>query len=134
MKMSDYWKTLMKCLVITMHNNTIKIRGFFVALRMTVILVFFFLPLQAQDSWETYGYAKYLFSSAENKLISTETLNDHQLHLRLNNRWYASDNLTAGIELRLRGFYGGLVKNQPQFKKSVITDYPYGNLESVFWD
>jgi hypothetical protein len=101
-----------------------------------IILSTFFWTCSAlaQDNWETYGYAKYLFSSTENGLLSKNTLTDHQIHLRLNNRWYATENLTAGLELRLRGFYGGLVKNQFLTEQTVVTNYPYTNLGAVFWD
>ncbi|KAA3615592.1 MAG: hypothetical protein D8M58_15460 [Calditrichaeota bacterium] len=92
-----------------------------------------FITIQAQD-WETYGYAKYLFSTTENDSLSNENLVDHQLHLRINNRYYPTENLSVGVEFRLRGFYGDLVEKQPQFKQTVITDYPHDDLSSLFWE
>ncbi|MCB0282168.1 MAG: hypothetical protein KDF60_06285 [Calditrichaeota bacterium] len=85
------------------------------------------------ENWQTYGYAKYLFSVAENKLISNENLIDHQVHFRLNNRWYPTSNLTAGLEFRIRGFYGGMVEKTPGFKSTVITNYPFADLKTVLW-
>jgi len=133
MKISNSLAGITKPFDFAQDDKSINIKRLFAALRMTIIALFFLQPIHAQDSWETYGYAKYLFSVTNNKL-STDNLYDHQIHLRLNNRWYATDNLTAGVEFRIRGFYGGLVENQPQFKQSVITNYPHENLETVFWN
>jgi hypothetical protein len=88
----------------------------------------------AQDNWESYGYVKYLFSETQNKFLDQKKLIDHQIHLRLNNRWYATENLTVGLELRLRGFSGGLVEKQVLTKQTVISNYTYNKLASVFWD
>ena len=98
------------------------------------IMILFYTGAYAQNSWETYGYAKYLFSITDNALINKKSLTDHQVHLRLNNRWYPSDNFYAGFELRARGFYGGTVESLTPFKSFVISDYPYTDLDAVFWD
>jgi hypothetical protein len=87
--------------------------------------------LQSAD-WENYGYAKYLFSSAENSLISNDRLNDHQLHLRFNNRLYFQDYYTAGLEIRMRGFYGSSVEKSLISSSSVISPYPYNDLSTLF--
>jgi hypothetical protein len=86
------------------------------------------------DSWQTYGYIKYLFSDSENKLLSKNDLIDHQFHIRVNNRWYANNNLTAGLELRLRSFNGSSVETVPGFKSTVISPYPYEDLDVTFWN
>ena len=81
----------------------------------------------AQD-WETSGYVKYLYSYSKNSLWSSKPLLDHQLHLRLNNRWYVNENITATLELRIRAFNGGSVSHLPGFKSAVVSDYHYADL------
>ena len=78
---------------------------------MKLKLFFFFvlLPvviLEAQlSSFDYNGYAKYLFTSSKPSMPN-ERFNDHLIHSRFNTKWYATDAITAALELRFRAFYG----------------------------
>ena len=73
---------------------------------LLVLLIFPFIQSSAQYSNFDYnGYAKYLFSSTKFPGINDQ-LYDHLLHLRLNTKYYATQSLTAAMELRFRTFYG----------------------------
>lgn len=93
------------------------------------LFIIFSAPLFcfAQD-WETSGYVKYLYSHSKIPLLNVKPLIDNQLHLRLNNRLYLSDFLSASLELRIRAFQGGSVSRIPGFTSGVVTTYPYADL------
>lgn len=102
---------------------------------VTVFFIFLSTIIQAQSfDWESYGYAKYMFSISENDLLSKNNLIDNQVHLRLNNRIYFQEYFTAGLELRLRGFQGSSVDNKYLSPATTITHYSYNDLDAVFWE
>ncbi len=105
--------------------------------KKVIIVTFFLLSSIAHTQsidWENYGYAKYLFSISKNKLLSENNLIDHQIHLRLNNRFYAYNHYTVGLELRLRGFNGSSVEKNLLSPSTVITPYSFNDLDILFWE
>ncbi len=104
-------------------------RKYHINIFILILWLLLSVPLfgNTQD-WETSGYVKYLYSYNKNSLWSANPLRDHQLHVRLNNRWYVNENFTATMELRIRAFNGGSVRQLPGFKSAVISDYPYADL------
>jgi len=102
---------------------------------LSILITLGTAPLLSQDvEWESYGYIKYLFSTAENKLIGNNQLNDHQFHIRLNNHLYFQEYFSAVLEFRLRGFNGSSVKKKILSPRTTITPYPYGDLDVLFWE
>ena len=83
------------------------------------LLVIFagFSEAHAQEEavkWELNGYLKDLrtlfFADGLDSVLT-----DNLLHNRLNFQWYATEHLTAKLELRNRIFYGELVRQIPDF-------------------
>jgi hypothetical protein len=103
------------------------------------LLVFFFLILtnsvyaQGLSSFEYNGYAKYLFSSSKIPRIE-DRLNDHLIHLRFNTKWYATNEITAAVEFRLRAFYGGSVEKIPFYKDLIKTPRDFVQLDAFLWE
>lgn len=106
---------------------------------MKLKLLFFFilLPslfLKAQlSSFDYNGYSKYLFSSSKSSSLN-DRLNDHLLHSRFNSKWYATNSITAALELRFRAFYGESVEKIPSFKKYIQTPRDFVDLDVFLWD
>ena len=102
------------------------------------LAIFFYLilvnPVWAQlSSFDYNGYAKYLFSSTEIPEID-DRLYDHLLHFRLNTRYYATQNLTAGLELRFRTFYGESAYKIPNYRELIQTERDFVELDFYLWD
>ena len=115
--------------------NNFGYKRFFFLLKTIILSIIFITPLYSQDTeWQMYGYAKYLFSISKDVLGNPEQLTDHQLHLRLNNRLYFNTYYTLGLELRLRGFYGSSIDHGIQSPSTAITEYPYDDLDILFWE
>ena len=106
-------------------------------MKLKLFFVFVFLPvviLKAQlSSFDYNGYAKYLFSSSKPSRIS-ERFNDHLIHTRFNSKWYASDAITAALELRFRAFYGESVEKIPFFKELIQTPRDFVDLDVFLWE
>jgi hypothetical protein len=85
------------------------------------------------DPFEIGGYAKYLFSTIKYPNID-DRLDDHLIHLRLNTKWYATDNLTAALELKLRAFYGESVEKIPFYKELIQTPHDFVDLDAFLWE
>lgn len=97
------------------------------------IVLFFPCVLYSQsDFYQLGGYVKYLYSSAD--LPTAGRLNDHLIHARVNSRVYLSDNITAGIELRNRIFYGGSMEKVPNFLSTSVSHHDLGNANIVWWN
>jgi len=117
-------------------------------LAKTIKLIYILLILTAvtsaqSDSFEFYGYSKYLFTSQKYPTYLVNMLNmtsgedqfeDHTIHTRLNSRWYASESMTMAVEMRLRAFYGGSVENIPDYDQQIKTDYDYINMDALLWN
>ena len=105
--------------------------------KVKVFLLLIFFPLiqtSAQLSpFEYNGYAKYLFSTSKYPLID-DRLDDHLIHLRLNTKWYATQNITAALELRFRAFYGESVEKIPNYKNLIQTQHDFVDLDAFLWD
>lgn len=104
-------------------------------LKLFFLLVFLpFVIIKAQLSSIDYnGYAKYLFSSSKSSLLN-DRLNDHLLHSRFNSKWYATDAITAALELRFRAFYGESVEKIPSFKEFIQTPRDFVKLDAFLWE
>lgn len=98
------------------------------------ILVVPYISLKAQLSPFDYnGYAKYLFGSTKQQRLQ-ERFYDHLIHLRFNSKWYASDEITATLELRFRAYYGDSVEKIPFFKDLIQTQHDFADLDVFLWD
>jgi len=105
--------------------------------KVRIFLLLIFFPLtqtSAQPSQFDYnGYAKYLFSSSKYPRIE-DNLDDHLIHLRLNTKWYATQNITAALELRFRAFYGESVEKIPHYKELIQTPHDFVDLDVFLWE
>ena len=102
------------------------------------LAAFFFLilvnPAWAQlSSFDYNGYAKYLYSTSKYPRID-DRLNDHLVHLRLNTKWYATQSITAALELRFRAFYGESVEKIPFYKELIQTPHDFVGLDAFLWE
>ena len=101
---------------------------------LLLLIVIPFIETAAQLApYEINGYAKYLFSSSKIPRIE-DRLTDHLIHLRLNSRWYATQSLTAAMELRFRAFYGESVQKIPSYKDYIQTKHDFANLDAILWE
>ena len=101
---------------------------------LSIIVLFIYSDTLAQlSSFEYNGYAKYLFSTSKIPRID-DRLNDNLIHLRLNSKWYATENLTAALELRFRAFYGESVEQIPFYKDLIQTPHDFVELDAILWD
>ena len=99
-----------------------------------LLLIFPFTQSSAQYSTFDYnGYAKYLFSSTKFPEIN-DRLYDHLLHLRLNTKYYPTQNLTAAMELRFRTFYGESAYKIPNYRELIQTERDFVELDFFLWD
>ena len=97
-------------------------------------LLIFISPVWAQLSpFEYNGYAKYLFSSGKIPRID-DRLNDHLIHLRLNTKCYATNEITTSLEFRFRAFYGGSVEKIPFYKDLIKTPRDFVKLDAFLWE
>ena len=102
--------------------------------KLIIILLFTVKISFAQLSAFDYnGYAKYLFSTSKIPRID-DRLNDNLIHLRLNTKLYANENLTAALELRFRAFYGESVEKIPNYKQLIQTQHDFAELNVILWD
>ena len=104
-------------------------------LRLFFLLVFIpLINIEAQlSSFDYDGYAKYLFSSTRFP-ETPERFSDNLLHTRLNTKWYATESLTAALELRFRAFYGETVENIPNFSELIKTPRDWVRLDAILWE
>lgn len=108
-------------------------------LKKNKLLVLFFLIVtntvfsQGLSPFEYNGYAKYLFSSTKVPGIN-DRLYDHLLHLRLNTRYYATQNLTFGMELRFRTFFGESSYKIPNYRELIQTTHDFVELDFYLWE
>lgn len=85
------------------------------------------------DLYSIGGYAKYLFSTTKYPTVE-DRLNDNLLHLRLNTRWYPTQNITADLELRFRAYYGQGVEQIPDFQEMIQTPHDFWDLDAFLWE
>lgn len=103
-------------------------------LKFSSILIFCFNVSFAQlSSFDYNGYAKYLFSSSKIPHIENR-LSDNLIHLRLNTRWYATENITTAIELRFRAFHGESVEEISEFSELIQTKHDFAELDAILWE
>ncbi len=90
-------------------------------------------PTLAQTGgFELGGYVKYLISRSEAP-GEAASLN-HLLHVRLNSKWYPTEDLSGILELRTRVYYGDIVEQTPGFSSQLGHDAGFGSLGLVLWD
>ncbi|MBE0571194.1 MAG: hypothetical protein IH618_06585 [Ignavibacteriaceae bacterium] len=105
-------------------------------MRKQLIILLFFIVHTASaqlSSFDYNGYAKYLFSTSKIPRID-DRLNDNLIHLRLNTKWYATENLTAALEIRFRAFYGESVEKIPSYSELIQTQHEFAELDAVIWE
>ncbi|NNG27309.1 MAG: hypothetical protein HKM87_07260 [Ignavibacteriaceae bacterium] len=106
-------------------------------MKLKLVILTIFLPvviLKAQlSSFDYNGYTKYLFSSSKSSLLN-DRLNDHLIHSRFNTKWYATDAITAALEIRFRAFYGESIEKIPSFKEFIQTSMDYVDLDVFLWE
>lgn len=100
---------------------------------ITILLFTAKITFSQLSPLEYNGYAKYLFSTFKIPRID-DRLNDNLIHLRLNSKWYASENLTAALELRFRAFYGESVEKIPNYIQLIQTRHDFAELDAVLWE
>ncbi len=86
----------------------------------------------ADQSFQAGGYLKYMISRTDVPFFGT--LTDHLLHGRLNTKWYATDALTAGLEIRARSYIGGTVENTPDFADQIRNKHEFAHLDATLWN
>lgn len=105
-------------------------------MRKQLIILLFFIVHTASaqlSSFDYNGYAKYLFSTSKIPRID-DRLNDNLIHLRLNTKWYATEKLTAALEMRFRAFYGESVEKIPSYSELIQTQHEFAELDAVIWE
>ena len=106
-------------------------------MQLKIFLLLLLIPLikiEAQlSSFDYNGYAKYLFSSTRFP-DTPERYSEHLIHGRLNSRRYATESLTAALELRFRAFYGETVENIQDFSELIKTPRDWVRLDAVLWE
>jgi len=106
-------------------------------MKLKLVILTIFLPvviLKAQlSSFDYNGYTKYLFSSSKSSLLN-DRLSDHLIHSRFNTKWYATDAITAALEIRFRAFYGESIEKIPSFKEFIQTPRDYVDLDVLLWE
>ncbi len=93
-------------------------------------------PLAAQDegeraSYELGGYVKDLVSYTGDSPVGSGF--DNLLHARINTKWYISEMLTAGLELRGRAYVGHSVSATPGFADMIRNTHDIANLDARPW-
>ncbi len=102
-------------------------------IKLAIVILLFPFAANAQLSpFDYYGYAKYMFSSTRFP-DTEERYSDHLIHLRLNSRWYATDAITAGLELRFRAYYGETVENIEEIVDYIKTPRDWVGLDALLW-
>jgi hypothetical protein len=103
----------------------------------SILLLLLFTPgSQAQNKELTLnGYVKDLFMLYKSEQtipgLNKDLLALNTIHNRLNMRWYASEKLTAVIEMRNRIFAGSLISEYPPYKDMVDTHKDFFDLSFV---
>lgn len=100
-----------------------------------VLASFLIIPslLHAQTgSANVVGYIDYLFEAS--LPAAGDRLFDQLLHARLNTRWYPTETLTGALEVRLRMFYGSLVRETPDFAAQLKHDAGLGTMGMTLWN
>ncbi|MBI2427829.1 MAG: hypothetical protein HYV29_03375 [Ignavibacteriales bacterium] len=100
--------------------------------KLSLILLFPFLLFAQSESYQFGGYAKYLYSNADNPAFGR--VDDHIIHSRLNSKFFFSEEITATAELRNRVFFGGSVEKTPNFLSTIQSDHDFGNADIVWWN
>ena len=98
----------------------------------SILLIFPSFLLAQSEQYQLGGYAKYLFSSADQPVIGR--INDNILHSRINGKLFLSEGITAAAELRNRIFWGGSVQKIPGFLSTITSDHDFGNTDVVWWN
>ncbi|MBN2773238.1 MAG: hypothetical protein JXR31_03245 [Prolixibacteraceae bacterium] len=102
---------------------------------LSSILLLVSLNTFPQSELEFNGYLKFLsmyyHPDIEIPGIDANHLSSGLIHNRLNLKWYASDKLTASLEIRNRLFLGQIVKKFPGYENIVNIDNGYLNLSKV---
>jgi hypothetical protein len=91
-----------------------------------LLMVFPFKAFVQESKLTLNGYVKelYMFYAPESSLVGTDIdyMWTNILHNRLNFKWYATEKLTAVVEMRNRLMFGNLIKNAPDYQSTVDVD------------
>lgn len=101
------------------------------------IIFFSFLILivtvtQAQNSFQSGGYSKYLFSTSKHPQLN-ERLYDHILHSRLNTKYFFDDSFSLTGEVRFRTFFGNSLNKFPDFSELIKSNQPLLDMDWFVW-
>jgi len=95
------------------------------------LLIPFLLSAQP-DNYQLGGYAKYLYSNADNPAFGR--VNDHIIHSRINSKFFLSEGITTTAELRNRIFFGGSAEKTPNFLSTIKSNHDFGNADIIWWN
>lgn len=100
--------------------------------KLCLISLFPFFLFAQPEHYQVGGYAKYLYSNAENPAFGR--VSDHIIHSRINSKVFFSEAITATAEVRNRIFFGGSVEKTPNFLSTIQSDHDFGNADIVWWN
>ncbi|HKJ43580.1 MAG TPA: hypothetical protein VKA27_15900 [Sunxiuqinia sp.] len=106
-------------------------------MKRLVILLIILSPfsLKAQSSAALNGYVKELYMYYHSKEtipgLTMENFWTNTIHNRFNFKWYATDKLTAVVEMRNRLIFGNLVKDFPMYQSTINVDNGYFDLSII---
>lgn len=84
------------------------------------------------EKYQIGGYGKYLLSTTDLPVAGRVT--DHLIHARINSRYFISEQMTFGAELRNRIAIGGSVENTPNYLSTIRADHDFENLDIRWWN
>jgi len=106
-------------------------------MKRLVILLIILSPfsLKAQSYAALNGYVKELYMYYHSKEtipgLTMENFWTNTIHNRFNFKWYATDKLTAVVEMRNRLIFGNLVKDFPMYQSTINVDNGYFDLSII---
>ncbi len=106
--------------------------------KIYILILFLIIPIFSEAQLQKVtlnGYVKelFMFYNPEKQIpgIDAKYLSTNIIHNRLNFRWYASNELTIGIEARNRVFFGQMIRELPIYKTTIDVDRGYFDLSKV---
>ena len=82
--------------------------------------------------YELGGYIEYLYGSLDVPPIGRA--DENLFHSRINSRFFPAEGMTLAAELRNRIYFGGVVKNTPDFLSTIEAQHDFGKADIVWWN